>query len=91
MIEAFDSPATFAELYNEAASRRNKHGGKEYLLSEGLVDYLHLVEKGKVAVVVSSREFRVNLRKYFDYVSVKLDSSEDTEPPTTVPDKQIFH
>ena len=45
LIEAFDSPATFAELYNESASRRNKRGGKEYLLSKDLVDYLHLVEE----------------------------------------------
>ena len=44
LIEAFDSPATFAELYNEAASRKNKHGGKEYVLSQDMVDYLHLVE-----------------------------------------------
>ena len=44
LIEAFDSPAAFAELYNEAASRRNKRGGKEYLLSKDLVGYLHLVE-----------------------------------------------
>lgn len=44
LIDAFDSPATFAELYNEAASRKNRHGGKEYLLSQDLVDYLHHVE-----------------------------------------------
>lgn len=44
LIEAFDSPATFAELYNKAASRKNKHGGKEYLLSQDMVDYLHHVE-----------------------------------------------
>ena len=45
LIEAFDSPATFAELYNKSASRRNNRGGKEYLLSKDLVGYLHLVEE----------------------------------------------
>ena len=44
LIEVFDSPATFAELYNEAASLRKKHGGMEYLLSQDMVDYLHRVE-----------------------------------------------
>jgi len=40
LIEAFDSPAKFVELYNEAASRKNKRGGMEYLLSKNMVDYL---------------------------------------------------
>lgn len=40
LIEAFDSPATFAGLYNEAASGKNKRGGKEYLLSQEMLDYL---------------------------------------------------
>lgn len=44
LIEAFDSPATFTELYNEAASRRNKRGGQEYLLSKEMARYLHQVE-----------------------------------------------
>ena len=44
-MEAFDSPATLAELYDEAASRRNKRGGKEYLLSKDLLCYLHLVKQ----------------------------------------------
>ncbi len=44
LIEAFDSPATFAELYNEAASRKNKRGGADYLLSQEMLDYLHLFE-----------------------------------------------
>jgi hypothetical protein len=44
LIEAFDNPATFAELYNEAAFRRNKRGGQEYLLSKEMVRYLHQVE-----------------------------------------------
>lgn len=44
LIEAFDNPATFAELYNEAASRRNKRGGLEYLLSKNMVSYLHQIK-----------------------------------------------
>lgn len=44
LIEAFDNPATFAELYNEAAFRRNKRGGQEYLLSKEMVRYLHQVK-----------------------------------------------
>ena len=44
LIEAFDNPATFAELYNKAASRRNKRGGLEYLLSKEMVSYLHQIE-----------------------------------------------
>lgn len=45
LLNIFDSPAAFAELYNKAALRKNNRGGKEYLLSKDLLDYLNNVEK----------------------------------------------
>ena len=45
LIEAFDCPATFAELYNKAAYSRNNRGGMEYLLSKDMLAYLHRVKK----------------------------------------------
>ena len=45
LIEAFDSLATFAELYNKAASPKNNRGGNEYLLSKNMLSYLYLVEQ----------------------------------------------
>ena len=45
LINIFDSPAAFAELYNKAALRKNNRGGNEYLLSKDLLAYLNNVEK----------------------------------------------
>lgn len=45
LIQVFDSPAAFAELYNKAAMRKNQKGGRAYILSENLLSYLKEVGK----------------------------------------------
>ena len=44
LIQVFNSPASFAELYNEAAARKNARGGNEYVLSAEMLDHLNSVE-----------------------------------------------
>ena len=45
LIQVFDRPACFAELYNKAAAWKNARGGDEYVLSEEMLDYLYAVEE----------------------------------------------
>ena len=45
LIQVFNSPACFAELYNKAAAWKNARGGDEYVLSEEMLDYLYAVEE----------------------------------------------
>ena len=45
LIQVFNSPACFAELYNKAAAWKNARGGNEYVLSEEMLDYLFSVEE----------------------------------------------
>lgn len=40
LIAQFDNPYRFALIYNEAAKRKNRHGGHEYTLSQALLQHL---------------------------------------------------
>ena len=44
LIQVFNSPASFAELYNKAAAWKNARGGNEYVLSAEMLDHLNSAE-----------------------------------------------
>lgn len=45
LIQVFDSPAAFVELYNKAALRKNSRGGTEYIFSKDMLIHLNKAEK----------------------------------------------